>query len=55
MCNELESLIKSIQVQAETGLKWFAGKKIHPEVSFDLYSIELTVLDNTIYFKSDAL
>jgi hypothetical protein len=53
LCRHFKQMIVSIQEQAETGLRKFDGKLIHPDVSFELYLNDLVVLDNSIYMETD--
>lgn len=50
---KLEELIRLVQSQAETGCKWFDGKKVQPEVPYGLYYNESLPVDNTMYITTD--
>jgi hypothetical protein len=53
LCDKVEEVISIIHKQAETGMKWFDGKPVHPDVSYELYHNDLVGLDNSIYVKTD--
>lgn len=54
LCDKLQELFEVIQLQAETGLKYFKGEKMKPDVPYELYFNDLIALDNTIYTRTES-
>lgn len=53
LCDKLTEMFEMISLQAETNLKFWNGQPVKPEVAYEMYYNDLTVLDNTILFKSE--
>ncbi|MBK9731623.1 MAG: hypothetical protein IPO83_10125 [Chitinophagaceae bacterium] len=54
LCDKLIELVELLAIQAESNSKFWNGNQVRPETSFDLYYNELTVLDNSLLFKSES-
>lgn len=53
LCDKLEEVISIIHRQAESGLKLWDGKQVHPDVPYELYYNDLVGLDNSIFVETD--
>lgn len=53
LCDKMVEVIEIIQKQAETGLRWFDGKPVRPDVPHELYYNDLVGLDNSIFVETD--
>jgi hypothetical protein len=53
LCDKAEEMFNIIHKQAETGMKLFDGKQVHPDVRYELYYNDLVGLDNSIFVETD--
>ena len=55
LLDKMTELFQGIQQQAATGLKWWKSQPVKPDVPWELYFNELTVLDNSMLLLSEDM